>query len=108
MANPLQQMVMQPSPLGELFVSMADINGPASYTNGTGNPVSAHAFALQTFKYAFGGISTDGTTNVEFVSPKGPGATTLIARYQVVSTGAEVVNATNLSTKTFRVMALGN
>lgn len=104
----LQQMVMQPSPLGELFVSMADINGPASYTNGTGNAVSPQNFGLQTFKFATGGISTDGTTGIEFKTISGPGATSIIARFYVVSTGAEVANATDLSGKTFRVMALGN
>jgi len=99
-------MVMQPSPLGELFVSMADIVGPV-YTTG-GFAISANAFALQTFKQVFGGATQSGTYQVVGRSIAGPGAATIKLIWEVVATGAEVANATSLVAETVRLMALGN
>jgi hypothetical protein len=105
----LQQMVMQPSPLGELFTSMADIPGPAAYVGGTPYVLSANAFALQTFKFATGGLAQSGTYGVEVTSIAGPGAATVKLRFFLTTTGAELgAGPTNLSAETFRILALGN
>ncbi len=103
----LQQMVMQPSPIGELFMSMADILGPASYTTG-GFAVSPQAFGLQSFKDAIGACTVSGTYQVESRSISGPAATTIKLIWIVVSTGAEVANAVNLSAETVRIIGIGN
>lgn len=103
---PLNQMVMQPSPLGELFVSMADVVGPSYLTGGVA--ISANAFALQTFKQVFGGVTQSGTYWVAARSISGPGAATIKLVWFVVATGAEVANATSLVAETVRLMALGN
>ena len=102
-------MVQQPTPLGEGFTSCADITGPASYANPGGQVVSAKLFALQTIRYADGSmIDSTGTNYAVPVAPSGPGAATIVLRWFVAATGAEVANATNLSTKEVRMSVWGN
>jgi len=103
---PLNQMVMQPSPVGELFMSMADIKGINPYVAG-GVSLSANAFALQTFKMVLGGTSQSGTYWVTGRSIAGPGATSVKIQWFVAATGAEA-GAIDLSAETVRLVAWGN
>lgn len=73
MSNPINQLLLQPSPLGEVFVSARDIAGPASYTTG-GVLVSANAFALLTIKLLVcTHLTPDGLYYPLFKMPRGAG-----------------------------------
>lgn len=102
----LQQMVMQPSPVGELFMSMADVVGPNPYAAG-GVAVSPQQFGLQTFKQVIGAVTRSGTYTVESRSISGPGGTSIKLIWAVVATGAEA-GAIDLSAETVRIIAFGN
>jgi hypothetical protein len=105
----LQQMVMQPTPLGENFISVADVAGPASYQQGARPVISANTFAMQTVRFVNGmGLSQSGTYYARTVSIPGPAKTSVAVRYFVTATGAEVANGTNLSGEIFRFEAIGN
>jgi hypothetical protein len=103
---PLQQMVMQPSPLGELFVSAADIAGINPYAPG-GVAVSPQAFALQSFKTALGACSQSGNYFVLARSIAGPGGASIKLQWFVAATGAEA-GAIDLSAEIVRIVAIGN
>lgn len=102
----LQQMVMQPSPIGELFMSAADVKGPNPYAAG-GVAVSPQNFGLQSFKAVFGAVTQSGTYFVQGRSIAGPGANSIKLVWSVVATGAEA-GAIDLSAETVRIVALGN
>ncbi len=109
----LNEMLLQPQSLGEVFISGRDIPGPASYTTG-GVAISPQTFALLSFKFLIcDHLDQTGTYFVKFVAPKGPtfGSSTASAGkivWYVASTGAQVAAATNLSTSSVRVLAIGN
>ena len=108
MAVPLQQMVMQPTPLGEGFLASSDIVGSAAYVSGTGQIVSATAFGLQSIRWAQDSmISSDGLNYAVPTIPGGVGAKSIIIRIFAIATGLEVPNG-NFSTKKFRMLAWGN
>jgi len=109
----LNEMLLQPQSIGEVFVSARDITGPASYTTG-GVTLSPQLFALLSFKILLTDMTTpDGTYFARFTAPAGPtfGTSTATAakmKWFVVATGAEVAAAVNLSTEKIRVLAIGN
>jgi hypothetical protein len=113
MATVLNEMLIQPQSLGEVFLSARDVSGPASYTTG-GVTLSPQLFALLSFKILLTSMeSPDGTYFARFVAPAGStfGTSTATAAkmvWFVVSTGAEVAAAVNLSTEKIRVLAIGN
>ena len=111
MANvDIQELLIQPTPLGENFLAGRSLIGPKSYTTG-GVLVSAQVFGL---------LSTVRFWMPETLSKSGPyfvkvlrtgtGVTASVALFQwfVQSTGAQVANATDLSAETIRVIAIGN
>lgn len=102
----LQQMVMQPSPIGELFMSAADIKGPNPYAAG-GVAISPQNFGLQSFKAVFGAAAQSGNYYAIGRSIAGPGASSIKLQWFVVATGAEA-GAIDLSAETVRIVALGN
>jgi hypothetical protein len=108
-----------PCPPGNLPWTMADIVGPASYTqvtNGTpptgGQAVSIAALGLPV-SVIWGQCiaSDDGQYSAEVIlSPFNSLAgsqTGLILKWIVTATGAEVAGAVNLSARTVRVLAIG-
>lgn len=108
MSNPLNQLILQPSPLGEVFVSCRDITGPALYTTG-GVQVSATAFALLTLKFLDTSMLTaSGTYFVRAKLPRGGGFPTATLVWYTASSGAEVANNTVLSAEFARILAFGN
>jgi hypothetical protein len=108
MSNPINAMLLQPSPLGEKFVAARDITGPAAYTTG-GVVVSANNFALQTLAMCLSShVSATGTYFVRFKMPRGNGFPTVTVIWYVAATGLEVANATVLSAEVVRVLAIGN
>lgn len=109
MASTTPEVPIQPQSLGEVFLSAVDIAGPASYANPGGQVVSATKFAmLSGLRFVVAGISSDGLNTVYAVSPAGRASPTVVLRWFVTATGAEVANGVNLSTKTVRVTAIGN
>lgn len=109
-----------PNPPGGKPWSVADISGPASYTqvtNGTapatptgGQSVAASFFGLTSFVMVWSGMSVSGKYFVQaMVVPVGPGvyAPNVILRWVIAATGAEEAGSTNLSAETVRLAALG-
>lgn len=91
-----------------LNLAIADIFGPASYTNPGGQTVNASAFGLLQVMGAWAvGITQDGLNTVYFTTLSGRSNKNIVARWFVTATGAEVANAVNLSTKRVTVLALG-
>ena len=103
-----------PMPVGEKYKVNADYLGPASYVNGTGDKVSAQGSGM-----TLGGLDKlDGSGSVSgtyftrtfypaaatTASTAQPGANAYVyVRWYVLSSGAEVTNATNLSAEIVRV-----
>lgn len=106
---PVQEVLIQPQSLGEVFIAARDLPGPASYVNGTGQKISANAFALLSMRLAHAtAIDSTGTWYAQIQWP-GPGAQTYFyARWYVLATGAEVGNGVNLSGGKIRFAAIGN
>jgi len=108
MSNPINEMLLQPSPLGENFVAARDLTGPALYATG-GQVVSAQNFALQTLRILLSDhLSASGTYFVRFLLPRGSGFPTVTVLWYVAATGLQVANATVLSAEVVRVLAIGN
>lgn len=108
MSSPLNQMLMQPSPIGEVMMSSRDIAGPVAYVTG-GVAISANYFALLTFKNLLSSHNTqDGLYFARFILPRGAGFPTATVVWYTASTGAQVANGTNLSASFLRVIAMGN
>ena len=109
----LNEMLIQPQSLGEVFLSARDVTGPTSYATG-GQVISPQLFALLSFKALISShLTPDGTYFVRFKAPSGPTFGTSTASqakmvWFVTSTGAEVSATTNLSTEKIRVIAIGN
>lgn len=107
------QMLVQPQPLREVYVVAQEIYGPSSYTTG-GVVLSPNTFALRFFKAIMTAHeSPDGTYYARFVAPAGPTfgdqvSTEVKMVWYVTATNAEVAAATNLSTESIRVVAIGN
>ena len=73
MSNAINEMLLQPSPLGEVFVSARDVAGPTSYTTG-GVTVSANGWAMLTLKTLISDhLSQDGLYYAKFIMPRGAG-----------------------------------
>jgi hypothetical protein len=97
-------------------VRLSDINwyGPSSYTQVTagtppalatgGDQISAAAFGLKTIEDMVGGISWDGTYEA---IPYRISLTVWGLYWRVLSTGAQVAGAVDLSTSTVRLSAKG-
>lgn len=108
MSNPLNEMLLQPSPLGEVFVSARGITGPASYLTG-GVTISAKFFALLTLKVLTSAmVSQDGLYFVRFKIANGAGSETATVIWYTAATSVEVANLTNLSASSVKVIAFGN
>lgn len=88
-------------------LAINDMTGPASYVTG-GVTISASVFGLQSLKFVDGMTSTDGLNFVRFwfLNPT-MGSPTVKVQWFVQSTGAEVGNGVNLSTKKVRCLAIG-
>lgn len=107
----IQEVLVQPQSIGEVFVAARPIPGPASYLQGAGNGqvISAQAFALLSLRYVVAEDLDNTETYFVRVIQTGSGATkTFRARWYVLATGAEVANATNLSASTVRYLCIGN
>ena len=107
MAVPLQQMIMQPTPLGEGFLACADVQLSSNYVNGTGNVISANVFGLQSLRWVQDSmITSDGVNYAVATSPAGVGAKSFVIRIFTAATGAEI--GSGAMTKKFRMLAWGN
>lgn len=105
----IQEILVQPQSLGEVFLAAQPIVGPVSYINPGGQVVSAQAFALLSIRFAVAEDLDNTFTYYVKVIQTGKGATkTITLHWYVVATNAEVANAVNLSGSTVRVMAIGN
>lgn len=95
---------------GGTLYNAIDYTGPTSYVNGTGDQLNSSMFGFfNGFKDINDGcIDTTGTYFVrrQMASPGGLNAKFYL-RWYVLSTGAEVVNATNLSAIRIRISAFG-
>ncbi len=110
MATEIQELLIQPTPLGENFLAARSVTGPTSYTTG-GVLVSAQLFGLlSTVRFWMPETLTKSGTYFVKVLRTGTGVTASVAlfKWYVQSSGAEVTNATNLSAETIRVMVIGN
>ena len=110
MATDIQELLIQPTPLGENFLAARAITGPTSYTTG-GVLLAATRFGLLSvvrFRLPET-LSASGTYYVRILRT-GTGVTASIAlvKWFVLSTNAEVANATNLSAETIRIAVIGN
>lgn len=92
--------------VGAKLFAIVDHYGPSSYVNGTGEVYPASNLQRGGFDAVEGSVSFSGTyealvfygsTNI------GNGVPSVTLRWYVVSTGAEVANATNLSAEAVRL-----
>lgn len=108
MSNPLNELLMQPTPLGENFIAGRGLRGPAIYATG-GVTIAANYFALLTLRGFLGeNLTQDGLYFVRFILPEGGGFPTAQAVWFVAATGLQVANGTNLSASSVKVFAIGN
>ncbi len=111
-----------PTSVGNKVVSVVGHAGPASYTqvsSGTipvtgGDRVYASEFGMKFFDSVVAMCADDGVNSVLVIPTTDTddfygagGMTSVILRWFVVATGAEVAGAVNLSTKTVRLQAIG-
>jgi len=110
-----------PQPVGAKLHGMADITGPASYTQYTapstgGQDVEALAnFGVKVIDEAYGAVSDDGTHRAEVVQIEAStvlgvslGRTSMVLKWYVVAGGAEVAGAFDLSGQTVRIKVEGD
>jgi hypothetical protein len=106
------ELLVQPQSIGEVYVAGRDIAGPASYTGGAGNGqvISASMFGLLFVRLVTSAPDIDSSeTYFVRVVPAGKGAqSTFRVRWYVLSSGAEVTNATNLSASKVRYLVVGD
>lgn len=83
--------------------------GPASYTqlSGGGDVLYAVDFGFKNFEHVWGGLTSDGLYRVEPVNPKTGPVPSLALRWTVVSTGAQVAGAVDLSASSVNLAAIG-
>lgn len=94
-----------PQSAGAKVECILEVDGPASYTAGTGNTIDATAAGMKYIEYVAGGISTDGTyTTIGKVTGTASTATLL---WFTRTTGAEVGGGTNLSASKVRILVRG-
>lgn len=103
-------------PVGSKYELIIDRDGPASYTGGAAGTdlLNASDVGLGGFEsVAADAVSQDGLTSCfvqlinQSTSGLGNAVTQARLRYFVVATGAEVANATDLSTKSWRFQIRG-
>jgi hypothetical protein len=107
----VQEILVQPQSIGEVFVACRPIPGPLSYLGGAGNgqTISAQAFALLTVRYATQEDMDQTETYYVRVIQTGTGATkTFRVRWYVLATNAEVANGTDLHLSSIRYLVIGN
>ena len=98
-----------PQAEGAKWGAVADVSGPSSYATG-GFSLAAVSFGMSALEYvSSGGISSNGTYRLHVLdnSTSAKPASSLTAKAYVVSTGAEVTAATDLSGAHFTVLARG-
>ena len=93
---------------GDLSAAFYDITGPASYA-ADGQSVTAADLGLKYIHFASSGGSDNGDqfTAVSHLGNAGFPVTTVKIAWFVMSTGAEVANAVDLSARTVRVLVIG-
>ena len=92
---------------GGKFYGSPDYTGVASYVAGTGEKLSPQAFGCpERILFAIASGSEDGGY-YGICYPSGTGYCDWYVRWYVATTGAEVANATDLSAKTIKIMAVG-
>jgi len=109
-----------PDSWGAKRASVAEINGPASYTQYTAPTTGGQdvrvgpTFGIKTCDFAVGGVTTDGLHRAEVVQIEAAsvnGVTLanaqLVLKWYVVATGSEVAGAVDLSAKVVRLFAVG-
>ena len=105
----IQEVLVQPQSLGEVFLAVQPISGPVSYANPGGQVVSARAFGLLSARFVVAEDLDNTFTYYVRVLQSGKGGTaTFTLHWYVVATNAEVANAVNLSASSVRVMVIGN
>jgi hypothetical protein len=103
---------------GDLKVVSKDVDGPASYVQGTGTLLNASDFGLSVIEFFTIGnpvvTATQATTHYVdawMINPnKGAaqqGSTQIRVLWSVFATGAEVAGAVNLSGQSFEITAFG-
>lgn len=110
-----------PQSVGAKFHGMADISGPASYSQYTapstgGQDVDVFPnFGVKFVDQAYGAVSEDGTHRAEVVQIESStvlgqtlGRTRLVLKWYVVASGAEVAGAFDLSEQTVRIKVEGD
>ena len=92
---------------GKLF-NCIDYTGVASYVNGTGELLDPKFFGFPNTIEAILDISGDQSGAYYGIAfPVNSGVTKWYIRWFAVATGQEVTNATNLSTKVLKIVAVG-
>lgn len=87
---------------------IGDFIGPASYVNGTGIQVNAIDFLFnRQIEYMHISNSQDLVHQAKVIYDKSGPQASFYIKFFVIATGAEVANAVDLSTKTFRIEAWG-
>lgn len=95
-----------PDNIGRRYAFCGDWNGPASYSQATGDKVTLPQFQNYIDKLD-GSVSVSGTYFVRaFPSAAGPRSGWVLHWY-VLATGSEVNNATNLSAEVVKLSGFG-
>ena len=107
LTTPGSQAGLYPDFVGKRSLFAGVVAGPASYTEGAGDPVSLNInpFYIDTM---FGGIlDTTGTYIVLFYTETTGTRQTWYARYNVAATGAEYTGGTALKSLVWQVGGIG-
>lgn len=93
---------------GGKFQNEIQWTGPTSYANGTGEVLPPSAFGCpNNLLFATGSVSVSGTYRAVCRPQAASGYTKWNVQFCVMSSGAEVSNATNLSAETFTIFGMG-
>ena len=102
-------MLVQPQSLGTMFLASDKIKGSNSYTTG-GVLFSAQRLALKTFAFIWPETLTESNTYFVKILRTGTGTNsgTVLVKWFVQATGAEVGAGVDLSAEYIRIAAIGN
>lgn len=95
------------TPIANYRTRIVDIDGLTSYTTG-GQAITAQSLGLKKVFFAFSMACSDASNfTAPLIAAKGENNTSLKLMWFVNTTGAEVANGVNLSSKNTKLMVFG-
>lgn len=97
----------EPSVAGNYRTCIAQVDGPASYANGTGQRIDAQALGMKWIYYLAAGPDSTATNLVAPLIAVNTPVDHVNLLWIVAATLVEVVNAANLSGQSVRIFVIG-